>query len=176
MLKRLSNYLDFDTASSKEAKGSSSKENKLTQSFDFISLIKSWPKIAGEKLSEHTIPLKNQNGTLLILSNHSAFANELSYMEIPLKNKIFATFPSLQQSIQKIKFIVDTTHFNQQFLNFAAPLEKIKKKNETLLHPYSPEFRRLKKEAENLFSDIQEIEIKEQMISLYIQSMNAKSS
>ncbi|MBC7713292.1 MAG: DUF721 domain-containing protein [Rhizobacter sp.] len=172
MLKKLSQFIDFDGPAPRSSKHEAGKSAQLSDSFDFISLIKAWKEIAGDKLSEHTIPLKNQNGTLMVLSNHSAFANELSYMELPLKKKIFARFPNLEKSILNIKFIVDSTHFSKQYAQFVAPTEKIKKKNENLLHPYSPEFRRLKKEAEEMFIDIDDLEIKEKMISLYIQSGN----
>lgn len=180
MLKKLSQFIDFDNRDAQghtKADGKFSpsrqmtnKSKELSESFDFISLIKSWKEIAGDKLSEHTIPLKNQNGTLLILSNHSAFANELSFMELPLKKKIFAKFPDLEKSITNIKFVVDSTHFSKQYAQFAMPKESVKKQNENLLHPFSPEFRKRKKEAEELFSYIEDPEIKERMISLYIQA------
>lgn len=164
MLKKLSLFIDSPNSS----KNSSKKDKAhLHESFDFLALIRAWKEIAGAKLSEHTIPLKNQNGTLIILSNHSAFANELSFMELQLKKKIIEKFPNLEKSILSIKFIVDSTHFNQQYAQFAAPLEKQKGQ---ALHPYSPEYRKLKKEADELFVDLDDIELKEKMISLYIQS------
>lgn len=164
MLKKLSLFIDSPNSSQ-----NSFKKDKahLHESFDFLALIRAWKDIAGAKLSEHTIPLKNQNGTLIILSNHSAFANELSYMELPLKKKIIEKFPDLEKSILSIKFIVDSTHFSKQYSQFIAPVEK---KKSQALHPYSPEFRKLKKEAEELFVDLDDLEIKEKMISLYIQS------
>ena len=80
MLKKLSQYIQFDGLAPRSSRFEGGKSAKLSDSFDFISLIKAWREIAGEKLSEHTIPLKNQNGTLIVLSNHSAFANELSFL------------------------------------------------------------------------------------------------
>ena len=164
MLKKLSSYINSPNSDQNNYK---KDKAHLSDSFDFLALIRAWKEIAGAKLSEHTIPLKNQNGTLIILSNHSAFANELSYMELPLKKKIFEKFPNLEKSISSIKFIVDTTHFSRQYSQFIEPLEK---KKEQILHPYSPEFRKLKKEAEEFFIDLEDLELKEKMISLYIQS------
>ncbi|AUN99332.1 DUF721 domain-containing protein [Bacteriovorax stolpii] len=172
MLKKLSQFIDFEGSAPRQ-KQEQSKHAQIADSFDFISLIKAWKEIAGDKLSEHTIPLKNQNGTLIVLSNHSAFANELSFMELPLKKKIFAKFPSLEKSINNIKFIVDSTHFDRQYTQFIATPEK-QKKNENRLHPHSPEFKKLKRDAEELFKDIEDQEIREKMISLYIQSGNFK--
>lgn len=168
MLKKLSTFIE---APERHSVGNNSlkkgKSAAIKESFDFLALIRAWSEIAGAKLSEHTIPLKNQNGTLIILSNHSAFANELSYMELPLKKKIIDRFPALEKSILSIKFIVDTTHFAQQYQQFIVPIEKKKIQG---LHPYSPEFRKLKKEAEELFLDVLDAELKERMISLYIQT------
>ncbi|MEA9355540.1 DUF721 domain-containing protein [Bacteriovorax sp. PP10] len=176
MLKKLSQYIQFDGPSQNNKRESTPKTQQLSESFDFISLIKAWKEIAGDKLSQHTIPLKNQNGTLVVLSNHSAFANELSFMELPLKKKIFAKFPNLEKSIRNIKFIVDSTHFTKQYTQFAMPTEKLKKQNENLLHPFSPEYRRLKKEAEEMFRDIEDEGNREKLISLYIQSGNYQPS
>ena len=164
MLKKLSQFIDNSNTHSNSFK---KEKIDLHESFDFLSLIRGWKEIAGAKLSEHTIPLKNQNGVLIILSNHSAFANELSFMELPLKKKIIEKFPTLEKSIRSIKFIVDSTHFSTQYKQFITPLEK---KNVPTFHPYSPELRRLKKEAEELFFDLEDPELKEKMTSLYIQS------
>ena len=170
MLKKLSHFIDSPNSGHNSFK---KDKSSMKESFDFMALIRAWKDIAGAKLSEHTIPLKNQNGTLIILSNHSAFANELSYMELPLKKKIVEKFPTLEKSILSIKFIVDTTHFAKQYEQFIAPIEK---KKVQALHPYSPEFRRLKKEAEEMFLDIIDTEVKERMISLYIQSLSKINS
>lgn len=168
MLKKLSQFIESKDAGQNSYPREKSGAKKTTQDgFDFLALIRAWKEIAGAKLSEHTIPLKNQNGTLIILSNHSAFANELSFMELPLKKKIFEKFPALEKQILSIKFIVDSTHFSKQYEQFITPVEK---KNVQVLHPHSPEFKRLKKEAEELFFDLNDNELKEKMISLYIQS------
>lgn len=164
MLKKLSQFFDSTNTHQNSLK---KDKSYLHDSFDFLALIRAWREIAGAKLSEHTIPLKNQNGTLVILSNHSAFSNELSYMELPLKKKIIEKFPNLEKSLLSIKFIVDSTHFDQQYSQFITPMEK---KKAQILHPYSPEFRKLKKEAEEFFFNLEDVEIKEKMISLYIQS------
>lgn len=85
MLKKLSQFIESPNGSSYNT--FSKEKSHLSDSFDFLALIRAWKDIAGAKLSEHTIPLKNQNGVLIVLSNHSAFANELSFMELPLKKE-----------------------------------------------------------------------------------------
>lgn len=176
MLKKLSNYIDSQGTEGRSEKAASTPQAKVIgESFNFLSLIRSWKQIAGEKFAEHTIPLKNQYGTLVILSNHSVFANELSYHEVLLKQKIFILFPELEKSIKTIKFIVDSTHFQKQYEQFVLAPEKNKEEVQQTFHKHSPEFKRLKKEAETLFADIEEAELKEKMISLYIQSAANKA-
>jgi hypothetical protein len=165
MLKKLSLFIDHSERTEEKSKSS---KHKVSDSFDFLALIKAWPEIAGAKLAEHTIPLKNQNGTLIVLSNHSAFANELSFMELPLKRKIFDKFPKLEKNILSIKFIVDSTYFSKQYDQFVYSNEQ--KKEQNSLHPLSPEYRKLKKEADMEFADIEDAEMKAQLSSLYIQT------
>jgi len=176
MLKKISQFIDSQgpTPSEKSAK-STPQSKKIEDGFNFLNLIRSWKQIAGEKFAEHTIPLKNQNGTLVILSNHSVFANELSYHELLLKQKIFVLFPELEKSIKNIKFIVDSTHFDKQYEQFVTLPSKNKENIQQVFHKHSPEFKRLKKEADSMFAEIEDAELKEQMISLYIQSAAAKA-
>lgn len=176
MLKKISQFIDSQGPSAPSEKGMKTpKSQVIGDSFNFLSLIRSWKQIAGEKFAEHTIPLKNQNGTLVILSNHSVFANELSYHELLLKQKIFVLFPELEKSIKNIKFIVDSTHFDKQYEQFVTLPSKNKDNVQQIFHKHSPEFKRLKKEAESMFAEIEDTELKEQMISLFIQSAAAKA-
>jgi hypothetical protein len=179
MLKKLSSFIEIQSSDQKYTdqssqyknsySGFSSKNSKNKNQFDFIHLIQSWKEIAGSKLSEHTIPLKNQNGSLIILSNHSAFANEMKFMEIPLKKKIFQKFPNLEQNIKTIQFIVDSTHFEVQKNNFATIIEKVEKKADKP-HPFSPEYKKLQREALELFNNVEDEELKKSLTSLYVQS------
>lgn len=169
MMKKLATFLDTKSGNTKANSSEFYRNSKYEEGFDFISLIQSWPDIAGAKLSEHTIPLKNTNGTLTVLSNHSAFASEMKFMELPLKKKIFQKFPNLEGKIKTIHFIVDSTHFNQQKEIFTK-ISKESKKEIELPHPFSPEGKKLKKEAEEFVSEIKDDELKKSFESLYIQS------
>lgn len=171
MLKKLSTFINFDqkTESNFRSNENYHSSNNAKDGFDFLHLIQSWSEIAGSKLSEHTIPLKNQNGTLIILSNHSAFANEMKFMEVPLKRKIFAKFPALEKSIKTINFIVDTTHFERQYNNFNSEAKTLKKEL-SMPHPFSPENKKLQKEAQEMFQNIDDEELKKSFCTLYIQS------
>lgn len=168
MLKKLSNFINFNTREDNKVFNSRSTSAEI-ESFDFLKLIAAWKEIAGTKLSEHTIPLKNQNGVLTVLSNHSAFANEMKFMEIPLKKNIFKKFPNLERNIKTINFIVDSTHFQKQ-LEVLATINKENRAPVNLPHPYSPESKLLSKEAQELTKDIADEELKKAMQSLYIQA------
>lgn len=173
-LKEFSNFQQSkkdDSQSTYVPKGQVSphiKKNETEDAFNFIELIKVWPEIVGVKIAEHTIPLKNTYQTLVILSNHSVFAQELSFMEVALRKKIYMKFPRLAQSIKQLKFVVDSDYFNTQ-KNFQE--KSIDKKPKyTPPHAFSPEFKKLKAEAELLFKDIEDPDLKKDLISLYFQS------
>ncbi len=152
------------------APGQNSNFNKSQENldaFNFLELIKVWPEIVGEKIAEHTVPLKNTYQTLVVLSDHSAFSSALSYMEMDLKRKILNKFPRLASSVKQLKFVVDSNYFKAQ-KNLQE--NTVTKKNKfTPPHPYSPEYKKLKAEAESLFSDIEDAEMKQKLISLYYQ-------
>ncbi len=80
--------------------------------FDFIQLTQQWPDIVGPWLGQFTRPLKLSQGLFIIVTKHSVFAQELSYMEGTLKQKIEGHFPKLQGEITKIRFQVASQYFN----------------------------------------------------------------
>lgn len=153
---------------------SKGRESEL---FDFLELIARWPEIVGDKLSKVTVPLKHQGDSLTLLTNHSAYSQQLNLLEETLKVKIFRIFPNLQGKIKKFRFIVSTQHFDKQreeLLQRAnsnqTKTKKAQKQNH--LHPQSPEFKKLKKEAIEEFSGIEEDmekDLSDSLISLYIQ-------
>ena len=148
---------------------SSNKKAEINDAFNFIELIKVWPEIVGSKIAEHTVPLKNTYNTLVILSNHSVFAQELSFMEVELRRKILIKFPKLSASIKQLKFIVDSDYFQTQKKFQENTVEK--KPKFTPPHPFSPEFKKLKADAELMMKDIEDPELKQDLISLYFQTM-----
>ncbi len=146
------------------------KKKQIHEAFDFLELIKVWPDIVGPVIAKHTIPLKNIHQTLVILSNHSAFASELSFMEVPLKNKIFKKFPVLQSSIKKIQFQVDSHFFESKVAIEQSIFERKKIQKFVLPSPHSPLYKKLKKETDELFKHIEDEEMKSALTSLYFQS------
>lgn len=140
--------------------------------FDFLSLIEAWPKIVGDRLGKYTIPLKNHNGNLTVLTNHSAFSQQLGFLEEELKKKIIGKFPTLKGKINRITFIYNTVHFDKQ-VNISKSIVKNQPKDETkekkIFHKYSPTYKKLKVEADELLSDVDDHEVREILSSLYIQ-------
>ena len=134
--------------------------------FDFLRLIKKWPEIVGPSMGKHTIPLKHKNRCLYILSNHSAFSEAVNFMEEAIKKKIYRQFPTLNGSIDKLIFQVNSKYFDQRkhMLAKAPTLKKVE-----TLHPYSPIYQQLKQEADLQFREIEDDEIRDKLISIYIQ-------
>ncbi|MBL6990832.1 MAG: DUF721 domain-containing protein [Bacteriovoracaceae bacterium] len=140
--------------------------------FDFLSLVKIWPKIVGDRSAKYTVPLKIQNGVLYVLTNHSAFSFSLNSMQEAVKNNIFKEFPNLKKQIKKIYFQVNSAYFEQSQQRIIKEKSIEESKKASALHPYSPTYRKLKKEALELLenSEVEDLETRELLISIYIQS------
>lgn len=139
------------------------------QGFDFLNLIKDWEKIVGPKLAKTTIPLNNQYGNLVVLTNHPAISQTLSFLEEDIKKNIFKEFPSLNGKIKHIYYQTNSSFFEKK-MDEAVKRGHLGKALEATLHPYSPKYIKLKEEAEEIFQEIDDTEIKDILISIYIQN------
>ena len=137
----------------------------------FLELVSSWEKIVGERLAQNTMPWKNIRGTLVIITTHPAYAQQLSFMEEELKQKIFKACPKLVAKIKKLSFQANSTYFEGKKNNIARE-ERAEKK--VLYNKHDPHYKKLLREAEDYFADIETPELKAQFISLYLQSADAK--
>ncbi len=145
---------------------SSSYINQNSEIFDFLTLIKDWDQIVGERLAKVTVPLKINYKTLYILTNHAAFSSTLSFMAEPIKKNISKRFPSLKNTINSLYFQVNSEFFDQK-IKHIKPLKE-KKKDIKKLHPYDPEFKKIKTQADHEFSNIKDDVCKTALQSLYI--------
>lgn len=136
--------------------------------FDFMELVNGWEEIVGDKLIKNTIPLKLNNKALTILTSHPVYAQQLTFMEKILIMKIEKSFPQMQGLIQKIFFKADNAFFNKKIVEVRA--KEIKKEEfSQKWHKQSPEYKRLEKEALQNLGQINDQEMREQFVSLYIQ-------
>lgn len=155
---------------------SSNKKYSADEAFDFLALIHAWPEVIGQRLAQNTIPLKNTRRTLTILTNHPAYSEQLKFMEVQLLQKIKKRFPSLQNSLRTLYFKTDSTFFHKQkvLAEERSSGDKVhQEKMDKAFHKFSPEYRRLKKEADLEFENIESDEMREKLISIYIQSRQA---
>jgi hypothetical protein len=134
------------------------------QTFDFLELVKKWPDIIGPALSKVTSPLKIKGDSLIIMSKHASYSQNISFLSEDIKVKIFALFPQLKPVIKKLNFQTQESFFNQQIV------EEEKKIAPPKFHPQDPRYKILKLEAERLFADVEDQELKSMMISIYMQS------
>ncbi|MEC7277303.1 MAG: DUF721 domain-containing protein [Bdellovibrionota bacterium] len=153
--------------------------NKGSELFNFLDLIARWEEVVGTRMAKVTVPLKNQGKTLTILTNHSAYSQQLSMLEETLKKKIIATFPELRDKVQYLKFQVSTQHFDKEREDLLKRAnaghenkEKVQKLKQNILHPQSPQYKALRQEALNELGDLVGLddETKERMVSIYIQN------
>lgn len=157
------NYKDLERFDSHDLKRDNM--HSFYQTFDFLDLVKQWPGIVGPKLSSVTSPLKIKNDSLFVMTKHAVYSQELSFLSEEIKKEIFKIFPKLKPVIQKLVFQTQEGYFNEQRLQ-----EMQEKPAKPKLHPQSPQYKILKMEADRLFGDIPDPELKEMLISIFIQS------
>ncbi|MEX0798359.1 MAG: DUF721 domain-containing protein [Bacteriovoracaceae bacterium] len=147
-------------------KGYFSKEGNA---FDFIYLIRSWDKIVGKMMAQNTIPHKIMKSTLIVMTKHSVFAHELSFMGPQIIEKIEENIPDLRGRIAKIKF----SHANYSWDEFQkANFQKTNRPaGARKLHPFSPQYQLKLKRANELFEDIEDQEVKELLTALFMEKI-----
>lgn len=166
----------------KKAHKSSYQTEEKKEYWQFVSLIKHWEDIVGKKSSEHTIPSKLERGNLTIIADHPAYSSIVSFIEDAIKKKILELFPTLGAKIQKIVYITNQEFFikekeaksilvkkNELFNDGKKKTQAPKDKNSILIHQHSPLYKSLKQEAEENLKNIENNEIKHNLISIYIQ-------
>lgn len=158
------NYKDLDRYHSHDIKRDEVKA--FYQTFDFLELIQKWPEIVGDKMANVTSPLRINQRSLIIVTSHSVYSQELSFLSETIKESIFKVLPELKGVIQKLNFQTQESFFKEKELKEALAAKKAPLK----LHPQSPKFKLLKLEAERLFGHIDDLELRESMISIFIQS------
>jgi len=167
MFKKISfsglNYKDLDRFDPHDLKRD--EVQSFYQTFDFLDLIKQWPEIIGPKMSAVTSPLKIKQDALFIITKNSSFSHELSYLQEEIKSRIFKSFPRLRSVISKIVFQTQEGFFEDRNRATNPPTTF----NTNRLHPQSPIYKTKKAEAEKLFNDIEDQDLKKSLISIYIQ-------
>ncbi len=161
------NYRDLERFDSHDIKRD--EMHSFYQTFDFLELIKKWPEIIGPKFASVTSPLRMKQDALFIVSKHSAYSEQISYLAEDLKKNIFKIFPELKPVIKKLVFQTQEGFFREQEKRIEAETKKTFK-----IHPQDPRFKLLKMEADRLFADTEDKELKEILISIYIQSRLAQ--
>jgi hypothetical protein len=156
------NYKDLERYDSHDLK----RENlhSFYQTFDFLELVKKWPDIIGVKLSAVTSPLKIKGDSLIILSKHGSYSQNISFLSEEIKQKIFLLFPQLKPVIKKLNFQTQESFFNH------IKVEEEKKAVVPKMHQQDPRYKLAKAEAERIFADVTDAELKEVLISIFIQS------
>ncbi|AYF43507.1 PF05258 family protein [Halobacteriovorax sp. BALOs_7] len=154
-------------------KQSNFKANKAIDLFDFLELSSSWNKIVGPRLSQFTIPLKLKNKSLTILTSHPVYAQQLKYMETEIIKSIGNVLPATKGQIKKIFFQVDNQFF-QKKKSEVERKEIVKQEVENRLHPQSPEYKAIMRDAQEQFSDIEDEELKKSLTSILMQLRTKK--
>lgn len=143
---------------------------------DFIRLVHCWPDIVGDFFAKNLKPLSQERGALVLLASHPAVSQEARFFQAELIEKIKTHLPRLGSTITHLRFVTSAKHFHQKYEESDPPTPevvaqaKLKARRAELLHPYCPRYRELKQEALKVFVDVEDEEIKNLMVSMYIQS------
>jgi len=156
------NYKDLERFDSHDLKRDN--VHSFYQTFDFLELVQKWPEIIGPAFAKVTSPLKIKGDSLIIVTTHSSYSHNISYLSEELKQKIFVLFPALKPVIKKLNFQTQENFFQQK------KAEEAKKPAIPKLHPQDPRYKVMKQEADRLFGDIEETELRELMMSIFMQS------
>jgi hypothetical protein len=156
------NYAELDRLDSHDLKRD--KIQSFYETFDFLVLVKRWPDIIGEKLASVTSPLKIKGDTLVILSKHASYSQNISFLSEEIKQKIFLLFPELKKIIKKLNFQTQESFFT------TGPGSEDFKTQPPKYHPQDPRLKVMRSEAERIFSEVSDPELKKILISIYIQS------
>lgn len=142
---------------------------EFVQTFDFLELIREWRTIVGDMLADQSVPMRLKNKTLFILTRHPAFSEKLSYLSKELIQKITKRFPVLGPQIERLAFETNESFFIAVAKRTPAPRNVAR-----VPHPFDPNVRRLKAEAEKLFADVEDSAERERWVSLYLQVAQAE--
>ena len=150
------------------------KQNPSNDTFDFLSLIQNWEKIIGAQLAKHTSPLRIQNKSLIILTRHSVYTQQLSYLSEEIRKKIFEFYPSLRRSVNKLQFFTSEKLFND--LDKVPFSQEEISKVKTQKHKYSPHYQKQLQQAKQKYQDIElDDDLMELIISIDIQNSEESS-
>ena len=154
------NYGDLDKLDKHDLKRE--KLHSFYQTFDFLDLVKIWPEIVGVNLSKVTSPLKIKGDSLIIVSKHASYSQNLSFLSEEIKGKIFTHFPQLRSIVRKI-------HFQTGEDLFQTPNKLLSDKEVLKIHPQDPRYKIKKNEADKLFEGVEDQELKKILTSIYLQ-------
>jgi hypothetical protein len=157
------NYKELERYDSHDLKRANLKSFYLT--FDFLDLVSKWPDIIGSALANVTSPLKIKGDSLIIISKHASYSQNISFLSEEIKQKIFILFPQLKPVIKKLNFQTQENYFRE-----AKDEDQLTKQPIVKFHPQDPKFKLIKMEAERIFSDVIDPELKQILISIFIQS------
>lgn len=157
------NYKELEKYDSHDLK----RENlqSFYRTFDFLDLVHKWPEIIGPAMAKVTSPLKIKGDSLIIMSKHASYSQNISFLSEEIKQKIFVLFPQLKPVIKKLNFQTQESFFNEQ-----KTQEEVAKAEPKKFHPQDPKYKMMKLEADRLFADVEDPELKNILISIFIQS------
>ena len=170
-LEPLSSFMGKNkTGKEKRAKNPNPGTDVPASAIDFLALVKNWKEITGETLSQHTRPLKVSRESLVVLTSHPAFSQQLSFLSKVILEKIFSRYPDFKKEFSRISFKSNPGAFKASKKRDESNENNQKTATAPEFHKFSPKYRNLKKMADSELEEVTDQEVKELLTSLFIQS------
>ena len=149
----------------KDKRRSKGRYSRDKSTFDFLYLVKNWEQIVGKMLSENTIPLRIRGSSLIIMTRHSIFSQELGLISQVIIDKIEKMYPMFKGKVKNIKF----SHGKYTADEFNSTKDKIKNyKKEKKAHKFDPRAQQKRIKARQMFEDVEDDEMREILESLFV--------
>jgi len=167
-LKLVSKILEVNASLNNARFGNGNKPYTPRPNLEIRHLQKEWAKIVGDGfLSKHTVPIRIEETKLYIVTDHPSILEQAPFMKRIFHQKLDQEKKTRFFKIKNVSFILNI----ELFLKQKSSIEKtyLQKRNELSFHPFSPEYKSLKKKAEQEFRFLDDALLKEKLISLFIQ-------
>ena len=172
-MKLVSKILEVNTSLNNARLNNKNKSHSPRLNLEIRHLQKEWVKIVGDGfLSKHTVPIRIEQTDLYVVTDNPSILEQAPFMKRIFRQKLGQEQKTHLFKIKNVNFILDAELFFKQKSSIGENF--LQKNNKISIHPFSPEYKSLKKRAEQEFHFLDDPSLKEKLISLFIQKSSHK--
>ena len=167
-MKLVSKILEVNSSLNNAKEKNKTKSYQPKLGLEIGQIQKGWANIVGDGfLLKHTVPIRIDKNELHVVTDHPSLLEQSAFMKRILNQKFGQETKTRFFKIKNVNFIFNT----KLFVQHKSLVEKVfaHKKRELSFHPFSPEYKSLKKKAEKEFQFLDDETLKKKLVSLFIQ-------